>query len=117
MKRGDVVLVDFPYTDGSASKVRPALVVQNDSDNARLRDTIMALITGNVRGVNEPTQLLVDPNTSDGTSSGLHGPSSVLCRHLYTVRQALVVSTIGHLSDPAMNEVNECLRKALDINE
>src|SRR5437868_4314684 len=28
-RRGDVVIVDFPFTDGG-SKVRPALVVQND---------------------------------------------------------------------------------------
>ena len=49
MKRGEVVLVDFPYTDGRASKVRPALVVQNDQDNALLRDTVVALITGNIK--------------------------------------------------------------------
>jgi mRNA interferase MazF len=36
VQRNDVVLVDFPFTDGSGSKVRPALVVQNDRDNGRL---------------------------------------------------------------------------------
>ena len=44
MKRGEIVLIDFPYTDGRSSKLRPALVVQNDVDNARLRDTIVAMI-------------------------------------------------------------------------
>ncbi len=115
MKRGDVVVVNFPYSDGSASKVRPALVVQNDADNARLRDTIMALITGNISRVAEPTQLLIDPNTPDGASSGLHGPSAVLCRHLYTVRQSLAMTTIGRLSDPLMGKVDECLKEAFDI--
>ena len=28
--RGDVVLVDYPFSDRTGSKVRPALVVQND---------------------------------------------------------------------------------------
>ena len=117
MKRGDVVIVNFPYSDGSASKVRPALVVQNDGDNARLRDTIMALITGNISRVDEPTQLLVDPGTPDGGSSGLHGPSAVLCRHLYTVRQSLAMSTIGQLSDTLMEKIDECLKEALDIKQ
>jgi mRNA-degrading endonuclease toxin of MazEF toxin-antitoxin module len=27
MKRGDVVLVDYPFSEGGGSKVRPALVV------------------------------------------------------------------------------------------
>ncbi len=39
MKRGDVVLLDYPYADGSGSKVRPALIVQNDGDNQRLTNT------------------------------------------------------------------------------
>lgn len=119
MKRGDVVVVDFPYADGSASKVRPALIVQNDRDNARdnarLRDTIIALVTGNISRAQEPTQLLVDPNTTDGASSGLHGPSCVLGSHLYTLRQSLVMSTIGHLSDPLMVKVDACLRESLDV--
>jgi hypothetical protein len=34
VNRGDVVLVDYPFTTGGA-KVLPALVVQNDRDNAR----------------------------------------------------------------------------------
>jgi hypothetical protein len=33
IRRGDVVIVDFPFTDTGLSKVRPAVVVQNDRDN------------------------------------------------------------------------------------
>jgi mRNA-degrading endonuclease toxin of MazEF toxin-antitoxin module len=32
-KRGDVVIIDFPFTDLPQSKPRPALVIQNDRDN------------------------------------------------------------------------------------
>jgi mRNA interferase MazF len=48
MKRGDVVLIDFPFTTGSGSKKRPALVVQCDRNNARLHDNIVAIITSNL---------------------------------------------------------------------
>ncbi len=33
MKRGDVVRLDFPFTDIPQGKKRPALVVQSDQDN------------------------------------------------------------------------------------
>jgi len=41
MMRGDVIIVDFPFSDRTGSKVRPALIVQADEFNARLSDTIM----------------------------------------------------------------------------
>lgn len=43
--RGDVVLVDYPFSDRTGSKVRPALVVQNDSLNQQITDTILAAIS------------------------------------------------------------------------
>jgi mRNA interferase MazF len=49
MKRGDVVVADFPYQDMPGSKVRPAVVVQNDADNRALANTILAMITGNLQ--------------------------------------------------------------------
>lgn len=41
MKRGDVVEVDWQYTDMSGSKVRPAVVVQGDFLNGLIDDTIL----------------------------------------------------------------------------
>lgn len=42
---GDIVLVDYPFSDRTGSKVRPALVVRADSLNHRIADTIVAAIT------------------------------------------------------------------------
>jgi mRNA-degrading endonuclease toxin of MazEF toxin-antitoxin module len=54
--RGDVVIVQFPYQDGTRGKNRPALVVQCDHNNRRLQNTVIAMITGNVRRAEtEPT--------------------------------------------------------------
>ena len=44
-RRGDIVIVDFPYSDHTGSKVHPALVAQSDVWNQRIDDTIPALIT------------------------------------------------------------------------
>ncbi len=95
IQRGDVVIVDFPFTDVRVSKVRPALVVQNHRDNTRRRKTVIALITGNLRMDGDPSHLLIDPSTPDGAPSGLHGPSLVLCNNLFTIEQTGILSTIG----------------------
>ena len=32
-KQGDIVLVEFPFSDGEGNKIRPALVISNISIN------------------------------------------------------------------------------------
>jgi mRNA-degrading endonuclease toxin of MazEF toxin-antitoxin module len=49
VQRGDVVLLDQPFSDESGSKVRPALVVQENVRNAKLKETIVATITKNTK--------------------------------------------------------------------
>jgi mRNA-degrading endonuclease toxin of MazEF toxin-antitoxin module len=84
--RGDVVIVQFPYVSGAAGKNKPALLVQSDRNNQRLQNTVVAMITGNVsRVASEPTQVLIDPSTTSGQSSGLRGPSAIKCEDLFTV--------------------------------
>ena len=114
--RGDIVIVQFPYQDGARGKNRPALVVQCDHNNRRLQNTVVAMITGNVQRVQtEATRLMVDPSTSDGRSSGLHGPSAVKCENLFTIQQAHILRTIGHLSPTLTAEVDVCLKASLGL--
>jgi len=112
MKRGDVVIVDFSAYN-PREKVRPALVVQSDRDNARMSNTIVAIITGNIRRVGEPTQLLIDQNHADFSPSGLHKDSVVNCSNLFTIRQQDILRVIGSLSQTTMRQVGACLQAAL----
>src|SRR5690349_12543627 len=98
-QRGDIVMVDFPFTEGRQSKVRPAVVVQNDRDNQKIHKTVIAMVTGNLRRRGDPSHLYVDPNDAEGSSWGLSFPSLVSCNNLYTVSQANIQQIIGHLSD------------------
>ena len=44
-RRGDIVLVPFPFTDLSSTKKRPALVVSPDRFNAHAQDVVLVAIT------------------------------------------------------------------------
>jgi mRNA interferase MazF len=116
MRRGDIVLVDFPFATGSGTKVRPSLVIQCDRNNIRLQDTIVAIITSNTaRAALEPTQYLVDQSHVDWPSSGLRLPSVVKCENIYTFNNCRILRLIGHLSDATMQQINTCLKASLEI--
>jgi mRNA interferase MazF len=71
VSRGDVVLLDFPFSDASGSKVRPAVVVQGDAHNRRMISTIVVLITKTVRRARrEPTQFVTRRSRLKGLPQG-----------------------------------------------
>jgi mRNA interferase MazF len=115
IRRGDVVVLDFPFPDTGQSKIRPALVVQNDRDNQKLRKTIIAMITSNLRRKGDPSHLFVDPNIPEGASSGLSFPSLVSCNNLFTIAQNSIQQVIGHLSDKLKQQLADCLKEALEL--
>lgn len=74
--RGDIVVVSFPFSDGSRAKIRPSLVVQNDADNKRLDNTVVAMITGNISHAHEKTQLLIARPIPTVSTPGYAAPRS-----------------------------------------
>ena len=113
--RGEVVLVDYPYSDGTGSKVRPALVVQNDNLNLRITDTIVAAISRSQHRASA-TQILVDIGTPDGVQSGLRQDSMIQCENLLTIDQRQIIATIGSLTSPLMQQIDDCLKAALELS-
>jgi mRNA interferase MazF len=115
VQRGDVVLVDFPYPSGKGSKVRPALVVQNDKDNVRLLNTILTQITGTTHRALEATQVLVELNTPEGQQAGIQFDSVVNCVNVVTVEKTRVARKIGTLAQALMQGVDAALKVALEL--
>jgi mRNA interferase MazF len=112
MKRADVVLVDFPYSDGTGSKLRPALVVQADFLNRIIGDSILVSITRTVRPASQTEALIA---LARERQSGLRHDSVVTCTNFITIDQARVYRTIGVLSNITMDEVDRCRRTALAL--
>jgi mRNA interferase MazF len=117
-QRGDVLLVNYPFSEGTGSKVRPALVVQCDANNRRLESTLIVQITSRVHlARKEPTQLLIEVASTAGRQSGLVNDSAVACENIYTVRQTGIIRVIGSLPDEVMGKVDDCLKAALEIDQ
>lgn len=114
--RGDIVLIDFPFSAGGKSKVRPVLIIQNDRLNERLYNVIVVMITSRTdRAKKEPSQLLIDLNTPAGEASGLLMNSVVNCTAIFTVSQKKILRKLGTLPVATMRQVNTCLRASLGM--
>lgn len=115
IQRGDVILcrVPMPSTRLTQFKLRPAVVVSKDVNNQRLDDIIVAPCTSNISWSGEPTQYLIDG--AEITTAGIRVPSAVRCEALMTIPKAMIVRTLGRLSNAAVAAVNDCLRDALAL--
>lgn len=115
--RGDIVIVDYPFAEGVGSRVRPALIVQADDLNGTLQSTVLAMITSSQRRkVGHASQFLIDQSHADFAQSGLRMDSIVQCNMLATLKQGLILRTLGALSSSTMLDVDACLKSALGIS-
>jgi mRNA interferase MazF len=109
-QRSDVVLVPFPFSDLSTSKVRPAVVVSSDLYHATEPDLLLAALTSKVATATGPFDYVLD----DWRAAGLRRPSA-LEPALFTLDPARVLHRIGALTPADMERVNQRLLRALAL--
>ena len=111
-QRGDVVLIPFPYTDLSAIKTRPAVVVSSSLYHTVRSEILLAYISSRI---SRATSVL-DYVLTDWRIAGLLRPSFVRPK-IAAVEPSLVVYRTGSLSERDLLEVDKRLRLALDLAE
>lgn len=118
-RKGDVVLVSYPYTtdDGQTqTKRRPAVIISNDYNNSRLDDVLLVPLTSNTsRATREPTQVVVPMNSPEGQAGGLRLDSVIDCTVIATIPKTLLVNKIGAFPQDIMEKVDQCLMIAMSI--
>jgi mRNA-degrading endonuclease toxin of MazEF toxin-antitoxin module len=112
MRRGEVVEINWQFSDLTGAKIRPAVVVQADFLNGFLDDTILVKITGSSYGI-PGTEVKIDPAAE--TVSGLNKVCYASCKDLLTRDQTLILRTVGVLSDPLMRQIEDCLKTVLEL--
>ena len=89
--RGDLLLVPFPFTDLTANKRRPVLVLTATDG---FGDFIALPVTSRPQAANS-----VPLAQSDLTAGSLPTASWVRTNRIVTLNASLVVKAIGHVSD------------------
>lgn len=86
---GDIVLVPFPFTDLTSSKLRPALIVSKDGGHRD--DVIVCFITSNLDQARDGTSLFLEK----GTQTGLKVRSAVKLHRIATLKKSIIIGKLG----------------------
>lgn len=106
MKKGDIVLVKYPFTDLSGEKLRPALILVPEDQEG---DFLLAFITSSVtRKGPFDIQLSKD-------KTGLHKDSILRLKKVMTIHKSLILGRIGNVSAEQWNTIQSTLRKMFDL--
>ncbi len=108
--RGDVILVPFPFSDQSAAKKRPAIIISSDAYNGISQDTVIMAVTGQIRGHIGVGEFLIE----DWQGAGLARPSAVKSA-ISTIEQRLVMKTLGKLSSKDLSALAKALKELFDL--
>ena len=109
-QRGDVVLVPFPFSDLSTTKVRPAVVVSSALYHTTEPDVLLAALTSRIAASPGP----LDYALSDWHAAGLRYPSA-LKPVLFTLDPSRIIHHIGALTPTDLTAVDQRLRQALEL--
>ncbi len=91
MKQGDIVPISFPFSDLSARKIRPALVLSNNSYNKH-RNLILAGIYG------KATPRSIPLTNTDLVHKKLNKDSFISLQNIFSAERTLVGKPIDSLS-------------------
>ena len=103
---GEVILVRFPFSDLTGSKVRPAVVVSAAHSS---QDVIVVPLTSRSSGL-----LVGEFVLQDWQQAGLNVPSAVK-RGLFTLESSLIVRSVGQLLEVDSQALEQSLRDWLGL--
>ena len=114
MNKWDVVLLSFPFTDLSATKVRPAVVVSPDNYNQNSQDVVVVLVTTNTsrRGAFD---LLLEKSHPEFLQTGLRYDSAIRIDKVFTLNRRLIVKALGRFGPQLKGAVEKQLRLFLQL--
>lgn len=93
---GEFWVADIPYTDQSASKKRPVLILWTDA-----ADVVVAVVT------TAPPRSVSDVRLQDWQAGGLRAASTVRLSRLDCLEQSLLFHRPGRLSPPDAQQVRK----------
>ena len=110
--RGSIVLIRYPFTDLTAAKVRPALVVTPDTLIPLLDDILCLFISSSTPDQLLPTDLHLETTDPSFTQTGLKTGSVFRTHKLALLHKRLVLRVLGEADSILLETLNSRLRIA-----
>lgn len=110
-RQGVVILVPFPFSDLSAAKQRPAMIVSIDAHNSSSDDVVIYGITSNLK--NEP--YVVSLEQKDMAQGDIHFKSKIKVDKLFTVNKSIIKRRLGQVKEAILVDVRKELGKLVGL--
>lgn len=107
-KQGDIILIPFPYTDLSATKKRPVVVISKDSINHN--NYIVVKITSTIR--KDQFTFEIEPNEANNV---LHYRSEARTNEVFTVHKSLVIKRLTTISKDCLKRLSEKVKNNIEV--
>jgi len=114
MKRGDIILIKYPFSDLSSTKVRPAIVVSSDACTQKGQDAIFIAISSNISNA-QATDLVFDQTNPEFHHSGLKNSSLMRTEKIFCLSKGLASRMLGSLGPSMTHKLNQKLHEVLDL--
>lgn len=116
-KRGEIILMPFPFIiEGDRKqKLRPALVISDDSINRRFSDVILLAVTSKIPNEIFRTEYLIKDFDSFFQQTGLKKSSVIRGEFIMTVPESLIIRKIGNLSEAIMEKIDGLVKISLGV--
>jgi mRNA interferase MazF len=111
LKPEEIWLVNFPFTERTSAKVRPAFIVVSSRSDVIILGIFSKVPTGNL---NE-SSILIDSRHPNFTQTGLVKTSVVRVDKIATINGSLFQRKLGRLPVDLVVDVKESLRKTLNL--
>lgn len=108
-RQGDIVLLPYPYTDLSATKQRPAVIISKDAINKQ--NYIVAKVTSVQRG--DDYSFPIEPSDVEGGK--LDRASEARTNEVFTVHFSLIRKRFGVLGKNALTSLCERIKANITV--
>jgi mRNA interferase MazF len=115
LKKGDVILAPFPFTDFTQTKLRPAVVLWVSYTGSN--DTIICFISSQNLTKLKPEEFLISDSEAEFSNTGLKVSSKVIVSRIVTIDKNLITRRLGNLGINQMQQLNNCLMQTFKIEE
>lgn len=106
----DIVLVPFPYSDLSATKKRPVLIVSNNHYNQNFEDVLVCVITSR----QYKDDYSVDLSNEDLEIGVLPELSVVKTHKLFTIHQSKIVKKFSTIKHTYYKKIKDKIEELID---
>ncbi len=110
--KGSIVLVNFPFTDLSKTKLRPAIVLWVNSTGV---DVVVCAITSQNTNRVISGELLLASTDPEFPQTGLRITSKARVTRVVTLDRKLVVRKLGSLGESQHQQLNHSLIQAFQL--